>query len=85
MLCQSAGPKSVHDRQELGFKNRPRMTGEVWPDDGPIATFRPVWEPMPLRAIIESQIERLIAFLDRVDGDPDIEANGDEGDYSDCD
>jgi hypothetical protein len=44
--------------------------------------FRPARRPGPLRAIIENEIERLIAFLDRVDGDADIEANGDEGDYS---
>lgn len=48
----------------------------------PEGTFHERWRPAPLRRIIEDEIERLIAFLDHVDGDPDIEANGDEGDYS---
>ncbi|MGV2104388.1 hypothetical protein [Rhizobium sp. 21-4511-3d] len=30
------------------------------------------------RARIEAKIEELIALLDGIDGDPDIEANGDE-------
>jgi len=32
------------------------------------------------RARIEARIEELIALLDHLDGDPDIEANGDEHD-----
>ena len=47
--------------------------------DPPLAegTFRPAWRPAPLRQIIEDEIERLIAFLDLVDGDCDIEDNDD--------
>jgi hypothetical protein len=56
---------------------RPHI-GDPQPPDG---YFQPAWRPARLRAIIENEIERLIAFLDHVDGDADIEANGDEGDY----
>lgn len=63
----------------LGYISNLLHIGDPRPPEG---TFRPAWRPAPLRAIIEDEIERLIAFLDHVDGDPDIEANGDEGDYS---
>ncbi|MBX9452040.1 MAG: hypothetical protein KL801_09395 [Mesorhizobium sp.] len=33
-----------------------------------------------LRTAVETEIERLISLLDTMDGDPDIEANGDEED-----
>jgi hypothetical protein len=39
--------------------------------------FRPAWRPAPMRQIIEDQIERLIAFLDMVDGDCDLEDSHD--------
>lgn len=32
------------------------------------------------RAAIENEVERLIAILDRLDADPDLEPNGDEWD-----
>jgi len=38
------------------------------------------------RRSIEDEIERLIAFLDMIDGDPDLEASGDdEPEETDCD
>lgn len=62
----------------LGYvSNRHRISGHRQPE----GVFRPAWRPAPLRQIIENEIERLITFLDHIDGDPDIEANGDEGDY----
>lgn len=63
----------------LGFiDNRCRLGDPPVPE----GTCRPAWRPAPLRQIVEAEIERLIAFLDTVDGDCDVEANGDEGDYS---
>jgi hypothetical protein len=35
-----------------------------------------------LRSTLEHEIERLISLLDRIDGDPDLEANGDEHDQT---
>ncbi len=34
-------------------------------------------DALPLRARLEDEIERLIGLLDLLDGDPDLEANGD--------
>lgn len=34
------------------------------------------------RAAIKDRIERLIAMLDAIDGNPDLEPNGDELDYN---
>jgi hypothetical protein len=44
----------------------------------PEGEFRPGWRPAPLRQIIEDEIERLIASLDRVDGDCDLEDGHDK-------
>ena len=38
--------------------------------------------PAELRQFVEAEIERLMAFLDGLDGDPELEANGDEADAS---
>ncbi|WP_312222588.1 hypothetical protein [Rhizobium rhizoryzae] len=34
------------------------------------------------RSVLESYIEKMITLLDEMDGDPDVEANGDELDQS---
>lgn len=39
--------------------------------------------PVPVsRSVVESQIETLIALLDALDGDADLEADGDEQDHN---
>lgn len=58
----------------LGQVSNRLHIGDPRPPDG---TFRPAWQPAPLRAIIENEIERLIAFLDQVDGDCDLQSSFD--------
>ena len=64
---------------DLGFVDCRWRVGDPPLPDG---TFQLAWRPAPLRRIIEGEIERLIALLDTIDGDCDVEENGDEGDYS---
>jgi hypothetical protein len=65
------------ERPELGFVDvRPFVRAarnNVPPGHSPISYCSPAWRPAPLRALIENEIERLIAFLDMIDGDPDLE------------
>jgi len=53
--------------------NRRRFGSPALPE----GVFQPGWRPAPLRQIIEDEIERLIAFLDGVDGDCDLEDSHD--------
>jgi hypothetical protein len=56
-------------RPELEYvRMAPRL-----PDDTLISTFKPRSERTPIRAFVENEIEKLIAFLDMIDGDPDLE------------
>jgi hypothetical protein len=58
----------------LGYiDNRRRYGAPALPE----GEFRPGSRPAPLRQIIEDEIERLIAFLDRADGDCDLEDSHD--------
>ena len=63
----------------LGFVEVNRST--VWGKpvmDGLFIVRPPICQPAPLRQIIENEIERLIAFLDTVDGDCDLEDGHDQ-------
>jgi hypothetical protein len=60
-------------RRELGFVDCRSHAGDPVISDGLFEIREPAWRPAPLRAVIEAEIERLIAFLDHVDGDPDLE------------
>jgi hypothetical protein len=59
----------------LGFIDNCRRYGARALPEG---EFRPSWRLAPLRQIIEDEIARLIAFLDRVDGDSDLEDGHDK-------
>ena len=62
-----------------------RRFGDRIKTDGLFEIREPAWQSSPLRALIEDQIERLIAFLDRIDGDPDLEDTHDaEQSYTGC-